>query len=182
MPRAYKDNQLVEVFYSSRNAQVRGLGRVETYTSSERKYSVRMLSYRDYYIPTYYYRRQLAPLPHDKVLKVWSREMSPSFDIKPHIHNMERTRVSALQDMYREVKRRFDKPSEFKDFDGSAVNNYFSSNADDWQDYRDGGGGTILQHLAYVSFCLQRLQNSPKTKNYVSTKYFERSDYDVWRY
>ena len=75
MPRAYRDNQLVDVFYSSRTTQVRGLGRVENYISKERKYSVRMLSYKNYYVPSHYHRNRGNWQPHDKVLKAWSYEL-----------------------------------------------------------------------------------------------------------
>lgn len=179
MPRAYKDNQLVDVFYSSRSTQVKGLGRVETYISKERKYSVRMLSYKDYYIPSHYHRARRDWQPHDKVLKAWSYELTPCYDMKPHIDGMERTRSDAIQSMYQDVAARVKNPH---DFDSSAIRNYFSSEEDDWKDWRDGNGNTRLHHVAYISFCLQRLQATPKTENYISTHYFERSDYNVWRY
>lgn len=179
MPRAYKDNQLVDVFYSSRTTQVRGLGRVETYISKERKYSVRMLSYKNYYVPSHYHRIRTHWQPHDKVLKAWSYELTPCYDTKPHIDEMERTRSDTVQAMYQDVSARVKNPS---DFNPSAINNYFSSEEDDWKDWRDGNGNTKLHHVAYISFCLQRLKASPKTENYISTQYFERSDYNVWRY
>ena len=188
MPRAYKDNQLVDVFYSSRTTQVKGLGRVENYISKERKYSVRMLSYNNYYVPSHYHRSRGNWQPHDKVLKAWSYELTPCYDMKPHIDEMERTRSDTIQAMYNDVAARVknsDKPVIFGELDGvnsCSVNNYFSSNADDWKDWRDGNGNTMLHHVAYISFCLQRLQASSKTENYVSTYYFERSDYNVWRY
>ncbi len=179
MPRAYKDNQLVDVFYSSRTTQVKGLGRVENYISKERKYSVRMLSYSNYYVPSHYHRARRHWQPHDKVLKVWSYELTPCYDTKPHIDEMERTRSDTIQSMYQDVSARVKNPN---DFATSAINNYFSSEEDDWKDWRDGNGNTKLHHVAYISFCLQRLQASPKTENYISTHYFERSDYNVWRY
>ena len=179
MPRAYKDNQLVDVFYSSRTTQVKGLGRVETYISKERKYSVRMLSYKNYYVPSHYHRIRTHWQPHDKVLKAWSYELTPCYDTKPHIDEMERTRSDTIQAMYQDVSTRMKNPN---DFNPSAINNYFSSEEDDWKDWRDGNGNTRLHHVAYISFCLQRLKASPKTENYISTQYFERSDYNVWRY
>ena len=179
MPRAYKDNQLVDVFYSSRTTQVKGLGRVENYISKERKYSVRMLSYKNYYVPSHYHRIRTHWQPHDKVLKAWSYELTPCYDTKPHIDEMERTRSDTIQAMYQDVAARVKNPN---DFNPSAINNYFSSEEDDWKDWRDGNGNTRLHHVAYISFCLQRLKASPKTENYISTQYFERSDYDVWRY
>ena len=179
MPRAYKDNQLVDVFYSSRTTQVKGLGRVETYISKERKYSVRMLSYKNYYVPSHYHRIRTHWQPHDKVLKAWSYELTPCYDTKPHIDEMERTRSDTIQAMYQDVSTRMKNPN---DFNPSAINNYFSSEEDDWKDWRDGNGNTKLHHVAYISFCLQRLKASPKTENYISTQYFERSDYNVWRY
>ena len=179
MPRAYKDNQLVDVFYSSRTTQVKGLGRVETYISKERKYSVRMLSYKNYYVPSHYHRIRTHWQPHDKVLKAWSYEMTPCYDMKPHIDEMERTRSDTIQAMYQDVSARVKNPD---DFNSSAIDNYFSSEEDDWKDWRDGNGNTRLHHVAYISFCLQRLKASPKTENYISTQYFERSDYNVWRY
>ena len=179
MPRAYKDNQLVDVFYSSRTTQVRGLGRVETYISKERKYSVRMLSYKNYYVPSHYHRIRTHWQPHDKVLKAWSYELTPCYDTKPHIDEMERTRSDTIQAMYQDVSARVKNPN---DFATSAIHNYFSSEEDDWKDWRDGNGNTKLHHVAYISFCLQRLKASPKTENYISTHYFERSDYNVWRY
>ena len=179
MPRAYKDNQLVDVFYSSRTTQVKGLGRVETYISKERKYSVRMLSYKNYYVPSHYHRIRTDWQPHDKVLKAWSYELTPCYDTKPHIDEMERTRSDTIQAMYQDVSARVKNPD---DFNPSAINNYFSSEEDDWKDWRDGNGNTRLHHVAYISFCLQRLKASPKTENYISTQYFERSDYNVWRY
>ena len=179
MPRAYKDNQLVDVFYSSRTTQVKGLGRVENYISKERKYSVRMLSYKNYYVPSHYHRIRTHWQPHDKVLKAWSYELTPCYDTKPHIDEMERTRSDTIQSMYQDISARIKNPSEFNP---SAVNNYFSSEEDDWKDWRDGNGNTRLHHVAYISFCLQRLKASPKTENYISTQYFERSDYNVWRY
>ena len=179
MPRAYKDNQLVDVFYSSRTTQVKGLGRVETYISKERKYSVRMLSYKNYYVPSHYHRIRTHWQPHDKVLKAWSYELTPCYDTKPHIDEMERTRSNTIQAMYQDVATRIKNPIEFNT---SAINNYFSNDADDWKDWRDGNGNTMLHHVAYISFCLQRLKASPKTENYISTQYFERSDYNVWRY
>ena len=179
MPRAYKDNQLVDVFYSSRTTQVKGLGRVENYISKERKYSVRMLSYSNYYVPSHYHRARRHWQPHDKVLKVWSYELTPCYDTKPHIDEMERTRSDTIQSMYQDVSARVKNPN---DFATSAINNYFSSEEDDWKDWRDGNGNTRLHHVAYISFCLQRLKASPKTENYISTQYFERSDYNVWRY
>ena len=179
MPRAYKDNQLVDVFYSSRTTQVKGLGRVETYISKERKYSVRMLSYKNYYVPSHYHRIRTHWQPHDKVLKAWSYELTPCYDTKPHIDEMERTRSDTIQAMYQDVSARVKNPD---DFNPSAINNYFSSEEDDWKDWRDGNGNTRLHHVAYISFCLQRLKASPKTENYISTQYFERSDYNVWRY
>ena len=179
MPRAYKDNQLVDVFYSSRTTQVKGLGRVENYISKERKYSVRMLSYKNYYVPSHYHRSRGNWQPHDKVLKAWSYELTPCYDMKPHIDEMERTRSDTIQAMYQDVSARVKNPD---DFDSSAINNYFSSEEDDWKDWRDGNGNTRLHHVAYISFCLQRLKASPKTENYISTQYFERSDYNVWRY
>ena len=179
MPRAYKDNQLVDVFYSSRTTQVKGLGRVENYISKERKYSVRMLSYKNYYVPSHYHRIRTHWQPHDKVLKAWSYELTPCYDTKPHIDEMERTRSDTIQAMYQDVSARVKNPS---DFNPSAIDNYFSSEEDDWKDWRDGNGNTRLHHVAYISFCLQRLKASPKTENYISTHYFERSDYNVWRY
>ena len=179
MPRAYKDNQLVDVFYSSRTTQVKGLGRVENYISKERKYSVRMLSYKNYYVPSHYHRIRTHWQPHDKVLKAWSYELTPCYDTKPHIDEMERTRSDTVQAMYQDVSARVKNPN---DFNPSAINNYFSSEEDDWKDWRDGNGNTKLHHVAYISFCLQRLKASPKTENYISTQYFERSDYNVWRY
>ena len=179
MPRAYKDNQLVDVFYSSRTTQVKGLGRVETYISKERKYSVRMLSYKNYYVPSHYHRIRTHWQPHDKVLKAWSYELTPCYDTKPHIDEMERTRSATIQAKYQDVSARVKNPG---DFNPSAINNYFSSEEDDWKDWRDGNGNTKLHHVAYISFCLQRLKASPKTENYISTQYFERSDYNVWRY
>ena len=179
MPRAYKDNQLVDVFYSSRTTQVKGLGRVETYISKERKYSVRMLSYKNYYVPSHYHRIRTHWQPHDKVLKAWSYELTPCYDTKPHIDEMERTRSDTIQAMYQDVAARVKNPNDFAQ---SAINNYFSSEEDDWKDWRDGNGNTRLHHVAYISFCLQRLKASPKTENYISTQYFERSDYNVWRY
>ena len=179
MPRAYKDNQLVDVFYSSRTTQVKGLGRVENYISKERKYSVRMLSYKNYYVPSHYHRIRTHWQPHDKVLKAWSYELAPCYDTKPHIDEMERTRSDTIQAMYQDVSARVKNPS---DFNPSAIDNYFSSEEDDWKDWRDGNGNTRLHHVAYISFCLQRLKASPKTENYISTQYFERSDYNVWRY
>ena len=179
MPRAYKDNQLVDVFYSSRTTQVKGLGRVETYISKERKYSVRMLSYKNYYVPSHYHRIRTHWQPHDKVLKAWSYELTPCYDMKPHIDEMERTRSDTIQAMYQDVSARVKNPD---DFNSSAIDNYFSSEEDDWKDWRDGNGNTRLHHVAYISFCLQRLKASPKTENYISTQYFERSDYNVWRY
>ena len=179
MPRAYKDNQLVDVFYSSRTTQVKGLGRVENYISKERKYSVRMLSYKNYYVPSHYHRIRTHWQPHDKVLKAWSYELTPCYDTKPHIDEMERTRSDTIQAMYQDVSARVKNPS---DFNPSAIDNYFSSEEDDWKDWRDGNGNTRLHHVAYISFCLQRLKASPKTENYISTQYFERSDYNVWRY
>ena len=179
MPRAYKDNQLVDVFYSSRTTQVKGLGRVETYISKERKYSVRMLSYKNYYVPSHYHRIRAHWQPHDKVLKAWSYELTPCYDTKPHIDEMERTRSDTIQAMYQDVSARVKNPSEFNP---STIDNYFSSEEDDWKDWRDGNGNTKLHHVAYISFCLQRLKASPKTENYISTQYFERSDYNVWRY
>ena len=179
MPRAYRDNQLVDVFYSSRTTQVRGLGRVENYISKERKYSVRMLSYKNYYVPSHYHRSRGNWQPHDKVLKAWSYELTPCYDMKPHIDEMERTRGDTIQAMYNDVASRVKNPSQFS---SSTIKNYFSNDADDWKDWRDGNGNTMLHHVAYISFCLQRLQASPQTKNYVSTYYFERSDYNVWRY
>lgn len=179
MPRAYKDNQLVDVFYSSRTTQVKGLGRVENYISKERKYSVRMLSYKNYYVPSHYHRIRTHWQPHDKVLKAWSYELTPCYDTKPHIDEMERTRSDTVQAMYQDVSARVKNPS---DFNPSAIDNYFSSEEDDWKDWRDGNGNTRLHHVAYISFCLQRLKASPKTENYISTQYFERSDYNVWRY
>ena len=179
MPRAYKDNQLVDVFYSSRTTQVKGLGRVETYISKERKYSVRMLSYKNYYVPSHYHRIRTHWQPHDKVLKAWSYELTPCYDMKPHIDEMERTRSDTIQAMYQDVSARVKNPD---DFNSSAIDNYFSSEEDDWKDWRDGNGNTMLHHVAYISFCLQRLKASPKTENYISTQYFERSDYNVWRY
>ena len=179
MPRAYKDNQLVDVFYSSRTTQVKGLGRVETYISKERKYSVRMLSYKNYYVPSHYHRIRTHWQPHDKVLKAWSYELTPCYDTKPHIDEMERTRSDTIQAMYQDVATRVKNPNDFAQ---SAINNYFSSEEDDWKDWRDGNGNTRLHHVAYISFCLQRLKASPKTENYISTQYFERSDYNVWRY
>ena len=179
MPRAYKDNQLVDVFYSSRTTQVKGLGRVENYISKERKYSVRMLSYKNYYVPSHYHRIRTHWQPHDKVLKAWSYELTPCYDTKPHIDEMERTRSDTVQAMYQDVSARVKNPN---DFNPSAINNYFSSEEDDWKDWRDGNGNTRLHHVAYISFCLQRLKASPKTENYISTQYFERSDYNVWRY
>ena len=179
MPRAYKDNQLVDVFYSSRTTQVKGLGRVETYISKERKYSVRMLSYKNYYVPSHYHRIRTHWQPHDKVLKAWSYELTPCYDTKPHIDEMERTRSDTMQAMYQDVAARVKNPNDFAQ---SAINNYFSSEEDDWKDWRDGNGNTRLHHVAYISFCLQRLKASPKTENYISTQYFERSDYNVWRY
>ena len=179
MPRAYKDNQLVDVFYSSRTTQVKGLGRVENYISKERKYSVRMLSYKNYYVPSHYHRIRTHWQPHDKVLKAWSYELTPCYDTKPHIDEMERTRSDTVQAMYQDVSARVKNPS---DFNPSAIDNYFSSEEDDWKDWRDGNGNTKLHHVAYISFCLQRLKASPKTENYISTQYFERSDYNVWRY
>ena len=179
MPRAYKDNQLVDVFYSSRTTQVKGLGRVENYISKERKYSVRMLSYKNYFVPSHYHRIRTHWQPHDKVLKAWSYELTPCYDTKPHIDEMERTRSDTIQAMYQDISARIKNPSEFNP---SAVNNYFSSEEDDWKDWRDGNGNTRLHHVAYISFCLQRLKASPKTENYISTQYFERSDYNVWRY
>ena len=179
MPRAYKDNQLVDVFYSSRTTQVKGLGRVENYISKERKYSVRMLSYKNYYVPSHYHRIRTHWQPHDKVLKAWSYELTPCYDTKPHIDEMERTRSDTIQSMYQDISARIKNPSEFNP---SAVNNYFSSEEDDWKDWRDGNGNTRLHHVAYISFCLQRLKASSKTENYISTQYFERSDYNVWRY
>ena len=179
MPRAYKDNQLVDVFYSSRTTQVKGLGRVENYISKERKYSVRMLSYKNYYVPSHYHRIRTHWQPHDKVLKAWSYELTPCYDTKPHIDEMERTRSDTIQAMYQDVSARVKNPN---DFNPSAINNYFSSEEDDWKDWRDGNGNTKLHHVAYISFCLQRLKASPKTENYISTQYFERSDYNVWRY
>ena len=179
MPRAYKDNQLVDVFYSSRTTQVKGLGRVETYISKERKYSVRMLSYKNYYVPSHYHRIRTHWQPHDKVLKAWSYELTPCYDTKPHIDEMERTRSDTIQAMYQDVSARVKNPD---DFNPSAIDNYFSSEEDDWKDWRDGNGNTRLHHVAYISFCLQRLKASPKTENYISTQYFERSDYNVWRY
>ena len=179
MPRAYKDNQLVDVFYSSRTTQVKGLGRVETYISKERKYSVRMLSYKNYYVPSHYHRIRTHWQPHDKVLKAWSYELTPCYDTKPHIDEMERTRSDTIQAMYQDVSARVKNPD---DFNPSAIDNYFSSEEDDWKDWRDGNGNTKLHHVAYISFCLQRLKASPKTENYISTQYFERSDYNVWRY
>ena len=106
MPRAYKDNQLVDVFYSSRTTQVKGLGRVETYISKERKYSVRMLSYKNYYVPSHYHRIRTHWQPHDKVLKAWSYELTPCYDTKPHIDEMERTRSDTIQAMYQDVSAR----------------------------------------------------------------------------
>ena len=179
MPRAYKDNQLVDVFYSSRTTQIKGLGRVENYISKERKYSVRMLSYKNYYVPSHYHRIRTHWQPHDKVLKAWSYELTPCYDTKPHIDEMERTRSDTIQAMYQDVSARVKNPS---DFNPSAIDNYFSSEEDDWKDWRDGNGNTRLHHVAYISFCLQRLKASPKTENYISTQYFERSDYNVWRY
>ena len=179
MPRAYKDNQLVDVFYSSRTTQVKGLGRVENYISKERKYSVRMLSYKNYYVPSHYHRIRTHWQPHDKVLKAWSYELTPCYDTKPHIDEMERTRSDTIQAMYQDISTRMKNPSEFNP---SAIDNYFSSEEDDWKDWRDGNGNTRLHHVAYISFCLQRLKASPKTENYISTQYFERSDYNVWRY
>ena len=179
MPRAYKDNQLVDVFYSSRPTQVKGLGRVENYISKERKYSVRMLSYKNYYVPSHYHRIRTHWQPHDKVLKAWSYELTPCYDTKPHIDEMERTRSDTIQAMYQDISTRMKNPSEFNP---SAIDNYFSSEEDDWKDWRDGNGNTRLHHVAYISFCLQRLKASPKTENYISTQYFERSDYNVWRY
>ena len=179
MPRAYKDNQLVDVFYSSRTTQIKGLGRVENYISKERKYSVRMLSYKNYYVPSHYHRIRTHWQPHDKVLKAWSYELTPCYDTKPHIDEMERTRSDTVQAMYQDVSARVKNPN---DFNPSAINNYFSSEEDDWKDWRDGNGNTKLHHVAYISFCLQRLKASPKTENYISTQYFERSDYNVWRY
>ena len=179
MPRAYKDNQLVDVFYSSRTTQVKGLGRVETYISKERKYSVRMLSYKNYYVPSHYHSIRTHWQPHDKVLKAWSYELTPCYDTKPHIDEMERTRSDTIQAMYQDVSARVKNPD---DFNSSAIDNYFSSEEDDWKDWRDGNGNTRLHHVAYISFCLQRLKASPKTENYISTQYFERSDYNVWRY
>ena len=179
MPRAYKDNQLVDVFYSSRTTQVKGLGRVENYISKERKYSVRMLSYKNYYVPSHYHRIRTHWQPHDKVLKAWSYELTPCYDTKPHIDEMERTPSDTIQSMYQDVAARVKNPN---DFNPSAINNYFSSEEDDWKDWRDGNGNTRLHHVAYISFCLQRLKASPKTENYISTQYFERSDYNVWRY
>ena len=179
MPRAYKDNQLVDVFYSSRTTQVKGLGRVENYISKERKYSVRMLSYKNYYVPSHYHRIRTHWQPHDKVLKAWSYELTPCYDTKPHIDEMERTRSDTIQAMYQDVSARVKNPS---DFNPSAINNYFSTEEDDWKDWRDGNGNTRLHHVAYISFCLQRLKASAKTENYISTQYFERSDYNVWRY
>jgi len=179
MPRAYKDNQLVDVFYSSRTTQVKGLGRVENYISKERKYSVRMLSYKNYFVPSHYHRIRTHWQPHDKVLKAWSYELTPCYDTKPHIDEMERTRSDTIQSMYQDISARIKNPSEFNP---SAVNNYFSSEEDDWKDWRDGNGNTRLHHVAYISFCLQRLKASSKTENYISTQYFERSDYNVWRY
>ena len=179
MPRAYKDNQLVDVFYSSRTTQVKGLGRVENYISKERKYSVRMLSYKNYYVPSHYHRIRTHWQPHDKVLKAWSYELTPCYDTKPHIDEMERTRSDTVQAMYQDVSARVKNPS---DFNPSAIDNYFSSEEDDWKDWRDGNGNTRLHHVAYISFCLQRLKASAKTENYISTQYFERSDYNVWRY
>ena len=179
MPRAYKDNQLVDVFYSSRTTQVKGLGRVETYISKERKYSVRMLSYKNYYVPSHYHRIRTHWQPHNKVLKAWSYELTKCYDTKPHIDEMERTRSDTIQAMYQDVSARVKSPD---DFNPSAIDNYFSSEEDDWKDWRDGNGNTRLHHVAYISFCLQRLKASPKTENYISTQYFERSDYNVWRY
>ena len=179
MPRAYKDNQLVDVFYSSRTTQVKGLGRVENYISKERKYSIRMLSYKNYYVPSHYHRIRTHWQPHDKVLKAWSYELTPCYDTKPHIDEMERTRSDTIQAMYQDVAARVKNPNDFAQ---SAINNYFSSEEDDWKDWRDGNGNTRLHHVAYISFCLQRLKASPKTENYISTQYFERSDYNVWRY
>ena len=179
MPRAYKDNQLFDVFYSSRTTQVKGLGRVETYISKERKYSVRMLSYKNYYVPSHYHRIRTHWQPHDKVLKAWSYELTPCYDTKPHIDELERTRSDTIQAMYQDVSARVKNPD---DFNSSAIDNYFSSEEDDWKDWRDGNGNTRLHHVAYISFCLQRLKASPKTENYISTQYFERSDYNVWRY
>jgi hypothetical protein len=92
---------------------------------------------------------------------------------------MERTRSDTIQAMYQDVSARVKNPS---DFNPSAIDNYFSSEEDDWKDWRDGNGNTRLHHVAYISFCLQRLKASPKTENYISTQYFERSDYNVWRY
>jgi len=179
MPRAYKDNQLVDVFYSSRTTQVKGLGRVENYISKERKYSVRMLSYKNYYVPSHYHRIRTHWQPHDKVLKAWSYELNPCYDTKPHIDEMEKTRSDTIQAMYQDISARIKNPSEFNP---SAIDNYFSSEEDDWKDWRDGNGNTRLHHVAYISFCLQRLKASLKTENYISTQYFERSDYNVWRY
>ena len=179
MPRAYKDNQLVDVFYSSRTTQVKGLGRVENYISRERKYCVRMLSYKNYYVPSHYHRIRTHWQPHDKVLKAWSYELTPCYDTKPHIDEMERTRSDTIQAIYQDVAARVKNPNDFAQ---SAINNYFSSEEDDWKDWRDGNGNTRLHHVAYISFCLQRLKASPKTENYISTQYFERSDYNVWRY
>ena len=179
MPRAYKDNQLVDVFYSSRTTQVKGLGRVETYISKERKYSVRMLSYKNYYVPSHYHRIRTHWQPHDKVLKAWSYELTPCYDMKPHIDELESTRSDTIHALYQDVSARVKSPD---DCNPSAIDNYFSSEEDDWKDWRDGNGNTRLHHVAYISFCLQRLKASPKTENYISTQYFERSDYNVWRY
>ena len=149
MPRAYKDNQLVDVFYSSRTTQVKGLGRVETYISKERKYSVRMLSYKNYYVPSHYHRIRTHWQPHDKVLKAWSYELTPCYDTKPHIDEMERTRSDTIQV---NVSRCICKVKNPDDFNPSAIDNYFSSEEDDWKDWRDGNGNTRLHHVAYISF------------------------------
>ena len=123
MPRAHKDNQIVDVFYSSRTTQVKGLGRVETYLQKERKYAVRMLSYRGYYIPGNYNKRRADRQPHDKILKAWSYELTPCYDMKPHIQELQLARTDAIKAMYNDVSSRIKNSSQYRD---DAINTYFS--------------------------------------------------------
>ena len=179
MPRAFQNYAIVHVDYRSRTSSVQGLGYIKDYT--QRKYHVHMLSYARYETP-YYHRGDKHPV--DRVLKVHVHELRLAGDLSTYVVQMLQNRTRMLQTMYGDVK------SYMRSSSGQAkqeVDDYFSTKDDDssYYNYRYGRGYVMLNHIAYVSYCVNRLKESLKDitriyKDYPSIKYYERSEYNVW--
>jgi len=179
MPRAFRNYDLVNVNYSSRTCNMQGLGYIKDYT--QRKYHVHMLSYARYDAP-YYHRGNKRPV--DKVIKAHVHELRLAGDLSTYVVQMLQNRTKMLQNMYGEIKSYMKKGSNISD---QELNDYFSTRDDEssYYNYRYGRGNVLLNHIAYVSYCVNRLKESLKDitniyKDYPSIKYYERSEYNVW--